>query len=146
MRGVPHEAAVMAGLMLYGYVGHAVDLRISVDHDMLRPSGFFIAIAFIMSIEIGGVAWFAPPCSTWVWMSRSSTKRHKAGRGGALNATTMGADSNHAWSYASGGNESGWIQAGVYHRYGSVSAMASFKVRRRSTLHVYHPGFPRSGH
>ena len=36
-----------------------------------------------MGVAKGGVVWFAPPCSTWVWMSRASTKRSEQHMGPA---------------------------------------------------------------
>lgn len=69
------DRAVTHGMRLLGYIGEPVDVRISSCHDLLTPCGFFVALAFIMQVRRGGVCWLAPPCSTWVWMSRSSTGR-----------------------------------------------------------------------
>lgn len=43
-----------------------------------KKVGFLTAIVTILRLAINGIAWFAPPCSTWVWMSRHSTGRGKA--------------------------------------------------------------------
>ncbi len=37
--------------------------------------GFLAAVATILRVHMNGLVWLAPPCSTWVWMSRHSTGR-----------------------------------------------------------------------
>jgi hypothetical protein len=70
------DQAVTKGLRLRGFVGDPIDVRLNADHDLLTPCGFLVAIVLICSVCKGGLVWLAPPCSTWVWMSRSSTGRH----------------------------------------------------------------------
>ena len=69
------DQAVTDGLRLLGFKGDPVDVRINSFHNLLTPTGFFIALTIIMRVRKGGVCWFAPPCSSWVWMSRASTGR-----------------------------------------------------------------------
>ena len=69
------DAAVSRGLRLLGYYGATFDLRICSFHDFLVPAGFLATLRACMRLRRRGLAWFAPPCSTWVWMSRSSTGR-----------------------------------------------------------------------
>ena len=74
------DAAVSKGLRLFGYSGLSFDMRYSELHNFLTPSGYLAALAAIMPIHVGGVVWMAPPCSTWVWVSRHSTKRARVPR------------------------------------------------------------------
>lgn len=71
------EAAVSRGMRLMGFAGEALDARRSVAHDILTPTGFLVTLAAVMRIRRGGLFWAAPPCSTWVFLSRHSTGRHK---------------------------------------------------------------------
>ena len=70
------ERAISKGMLAFGYAGRSYDLRLSSLHNFLNPVGFLSLLATIMGMCQGGVLWLAPPCSTWVWMSRSSTGRH----------------------------------------------------------------------
>jgi len=69
------EAAVSRGMRLVGFAGETFDLRKSASHDILTPVGFLAILAAAMRIRRGGVLWAAPPCSTWVFLSRHSTGR-----------------------------------------------------------------------
>ena len=71
------EAAVSRGMRLMGFAGETLDARRSVAHDILTPTGFLVTLAAVMRIRRGGLFWAAPPCSTWVFLSRHSTGRHK---------------------------------------------------------------------
>ena len=71
------EASVSKGMRLLGYEGQTLDLRKSLTHDILTPAGFLTAMAAAMRIRRGGVLWAAPPCSTWIFLSRHSTGRDK---------------------------------------------------------------------
>ncbi len=71
------ESAISRGLSAFGYNGHRFDARYSESHNFLTPVGYLAAVAAIMRIHVNGVVWFGPPCSTWVWMSRHSTKRNE---------------------------------------------------------------------
>lgn len=56
--------------------GLSFDARYDAMHDFLTPCGFLAVLAAVLRLHLCAVLWLAPPCSTWVWMSRSSTKRH----------------------------------------------------------------------
>ena len=77
------DGAVSCGLSLCGYLGCTMDLRLDGRHDILTPVGFMTTLALILGVATGGMVWFAPPCSTWVWMSRASTKRSDNAKGPA---------------------------------------------------------------
>ena len=59
------------GLAAYGYER----LKDTLCMDILSSLGFIWAIELCFKCRPGGFAHFAPVCSSWVWMSRSSTKR-----------------------------------------------------------------------
>ena len=71
------EAAVSQGMRLLGHSGFTMDLRISLDHDLLSPAGFVMLLSCLARLRPGAVFWAAPPCSTWVFMSRHSTGRDR---------------------------------------------------------------------
>ncbi len=68
--GAVHRA--LAGL---GYTGRALDREYCAGHDVLKPVGFLCLMSTCLELKPGGVLWAAPPCSTWVWLSRHSTGR-----------------------------------------------------------------------
>ncbi len=70
------KGAVHRHLMDLGYRGKAMDREHCVDHDLLQPMGMVVATRIAASIRPGGVLWLAPPCSSWVWISRGSTGRN----------------------------------------------------------------------
>ena len=64
-----------------GYQGRAMDREYCEDHDILTPLGFVVAARIAASIRPGGVLWLAPPCSSWVWLTRGSSGRHLGAMG-----------------------------------------------------------------
>jgi len=78
-----HASEMFAGerqwsgnMLELGYVVQSFDSRHNLCHDFLTPTGFLVAIVTVMTICLNGILWLAPPCSSWVWMSRFSTGRH----------------------------------------------------------------------
>ena len=69
------ERAVSRAMAMFGYDGRSMDLRHSDPHNFLSPAGFLTVISTVMSMHQHAVIWLAPPCSTWVWVSRHSTGR-----------------------------------------------------------------------
>ena len=47
-----------------------------IHHDLCSPQGFIYCLWVVMTMEPDALAWFATVCSTWVWISRSSTGRN----------------------------------------------------------------------
>ena len=43
---------------------------------LLRP-GFIKALAMMLRVEEDGLAVLGPPCSTWVWVNRATSKRSR---------------------------------------------------------------------
>ena len=52
------------------------EIQDSPDQDVCSLRGFVLAAALILQCLPDGVVWFATVCSTWVFMSKSSTGRH----------------------------------------------------------------------
>ncbi len=71
------DAAVSHGLEHLGYVGLQLDVRHDKSHDVLTPVGFMVLLKAAMKIRRHGLIWAAPPCSTWIWMSRFSSGRQE---------------------------------------------------------------------
>ena len=46
-------------------------------HDIRKVSGLMRACQLIMRLKVGGLLWSGTPCSTWVWIARSSTGRSR---------------------------------------------------------------------
>lgn len=69
------EKAVTNGLMMFSFKGMAIDHDMGPNYDILTTDGFFLCLLAVLSIKRGGLLWMAPPCSSWVWMSRGSTGR-----------------------------------------------------------------------
>lgn len=70
------QGAVSSSLAALGYRGRALDRERCPDMDMLRPLGMAIALRVALSIRPGGCMWLAPPCSSWVWLTRGSSGRN----------------------------------------------------------------------
>lgn len=60
------------------------DIRDSRHLDWLSTWGFLIALQGLRHMAKHGLAWFAPPCSSWIWLSRGSTFRSGLNPRGAL--------------------------------------------------------------
>ena len=58
--------------------------------DVLQQSGFCLLLNTALGLAPGGVLWAAPPCSTWVWLSRQSTGRHLQPEGNRLSRQVVG--------------------------------------------------------
>ena len=52
-------------------------LTASGADDITQTSGFLRALYYVIALAPDGLLWCAPPCSTWVWCSRSATKRSR---------------------------------------------------------------------
>lgn len=58
-----------------GLVTAAFDSAIDLDMDFMSPMGLLLAVQLLRRCKPGSVIWLGPPCSTWVFMSRSTTGR-----------------------------------------------------------------------
>ncbi len=69
------EKSVSRALRGLGYRGYSLDVRSSRTHDVLTPEGVHLLLLQVLRLRRGGVLWCAPPCSSWIFMSRGSTGR-----------------------------------------------------------------------
>ena len=53
------------------------DILIAKEHDLTTTAGLKLVLESVFAIKEHGLVWLAPVCSSWVWMSRSNTKRSK---------------------------------------------------------------------
>ncbi len=69
------EGSVSGSMAALGYRGRALDRDHQAAMDLLQPLGFLMAMRVALSIKPGGVMWLAPPCSSWVFLTRHSSGR-----------------------------------------------------------------------
>ncbi len=53
-----------------------MDMEYSTLHNVLTPVGLLCMLRTVLDLRPGAVFWAAPPCSSWVFLSRGSTGRH----------------------------------------------------------------------
>lgn len=83
------HGAVHRALGEMGYRIRAMDLEYHEAHDLMQPMGMLLAVRMACSIRPGGVLWLAPPCSSWVWLTRGSTGRDWAPEGDTTQAKVV---------------------------------------------------------
>ena len=66
-------AALSQGLRCSWY-----DVVVDSEHNLLTNKGFALAIKMVLSMIVGGCAWFGVPCRTFVWIARGHTRRSQA--------------------------------------------------------------------
>lgn len=60
-----------------GYACIARDIKMSKHLDIASGTGFMAILQGLRSLAICGLAWLAIPCSSWIFLSRGSTKRSR---------------------------------------------------------------------
>ncbi len=87
------HAAVSRAMQGLGYVGRSLDRSYDPSpqdgYNVLNPGGFLLLLSTALDIAPGGVLWAAPPCSTWIWLSRNSTGRNLAPQGNVLSRSVV---------------------------------------------------------
>ena len=69
-------ATITQNFRLAGFCGIGYDIdKDNIHNDLCLPQGFLCALRLLQSLSARGLAWFATVCSSWVWMSRSTTGR-----------------------------------------------------------------------
>ena len=69
-------AMVAAAFEVRGFPSLGLDIaRDKHFHDITLSSGFLYALTVLLSVSPNGLLWLATVCSTWVFMSRSTTGR-----------------------------------------------------------------------
>ena len=56
----------------------ALDMSYSEHLNLLEDVGLALAVISIFRVKAGGLCVLGPQCSSWVWMSRGTTKRSPA--------------------------------------------------------------------
>jgi len=69
--------SVSHGARAFGFNGLSIDKKHGMEHNILTPLGFLFCLNAVMHIKRHGFLFLAPPCSTWVFLSTSSTGRRK---------------------------------------------------------------------
>ncbi len=70
-------------------VGYDI-LKDPLYNDLNASAGFLVALRLMLQLsDSSGLAWFATVCSTWVWMSRSSTGRSETNVMGNRNSQAV---------------------------------------------------------
>ncbi len=69
------DRAWSRGMVLLGFEGRSWDARYNKSMDLLTPTGFMLVVMSVLSMHVGAVLLAAPPCSSWIFMSRFSTGR-----------------------------------------------------------------------
>ena len=69
--------ALSTAVFQAGYVCYARDIKMSKHLDIASGTGFMAILQGLRSLAIGALAWLALPCSSWVFLSRGSTKRSR---------------------------------------------------------------------
>ena len=85
------DGAISTGLEGVGCIGVRVDARRRPEHNFMTPTGFAISLRAVLKLRAGGIFWAAPPCGTWVWVSRASTGRHIRTEGSSWSACVQNA-------------------------------------------------------
>ena len=68
-------ASITFGFRHFGYACEAYDVAHDDSMDFNTSAGFLKALALLLVTVPGGFIWCAPPCSSWVFLSVSSTGR-----------------------------------------------------------------------
>lgn len=58
-----------------GLKAHAMDVTYSRHQDLLESVGFLSALQSLRRVIQGGLLWLGIPCSSWIWLARSTTRR-----------------------------------------------------------------------
>ena len=65
------------GMNVLGDQGASYDFRYGAGCDFMSGAGYICALVLALRIRRGGVAWLAPPCSSFVSVCKGTTKRSK---------------------------------------------------------------------
>ena len=79
---------------LLGLTTVAIDRDHSEHLDLCSDEGLATAICTLLRVREGGLCFMGPQCSSWVWLSRSTTKRSAADPDGDVNLPTV-KEGNH---------------------------------------------------
>ena len=67
-------ATIATEFIQAGFPFHGADILLDPEHhDLTRPAGLVCLLFMVLSFEADAIWWFATVCSSWIWLSRSST-------------------------------------------------------------------------
>ena len=69
------DRSISDGIAGFGYEGRSFDIRYDINYNFLYKMGIITALSLALRLRKDGLAWLAPPCSSWVSISRGSTHR-----------------------------------------------------------------------
>ena len=84
--------AVTNGLLQRGLKGFGYDKKQDfLQEDLQSPLGFIVALVWILRVRIDdGIIWLGTMCSSWIWLSRGSTRRtRQKPRGGSFEGISV---------------------------------------------------------
>lgn len=71
------DQAITNAFLQKGLMAAPFDRKHGEHQNIVSEEGFRQATGLVMRLRPGGALWGAPVCSSWVWISRSSTGRSK---------------------------------------------------------------------
>ena len=77
------KARIARWATLAGLHAIAFDKLYGEHMDILTPVGLALIVLLVLRIKVGGLLAAGPQCSSWVWLSRKTTKRTKKNPHGA---------------------------------------------------------------
>ena len=83
------RARITKWAMSTGLLGVAIDKDYGDHMNIGSDEGFALAVLCVLRLVQGGLAFFACQCSSWVWMSRHSTKRSMSNPTGNCQAPSV---------------------------------------------------------
>ncbi|CAJ1413450.1 unnamed protein product [Effrenium voratum] len=64
-----------SGAEAWGLRSRCLDVCYTRKMNILTNFGFILLLSVVRRIQRSGTAWYAVPCSSWIWLSRGSTHR-----------------------------------------------------------------------
>ena len=88
------QARIARWSELLGLTTAAIDRDHSSHLDLCSDEGLATAICTLLRVREGGLCFMGPQCSSWIWLSRSTTRRSAADPDGDLSLPTV-REGNH---------------------------------------------------
>ena len=73
--GTPRDWRLSACLQQAGVPCVSIDVRNSLDQDILSETGRDYFLGCLMKLAPNSLLWMAPECSTWIWLNRVHNQR-----------------------------------------------------------------------
>lgn len=84
------RAQLTRAFQMHGLITETFDHRNCLTQDVFTMPGFLLLLLLVLSVKAGGLIWFAPPCSSCVFLSHSNHKRQSLnGYSGDLQAPAV---------------------------------------------------------